>query len=91
MGVDVESAVQIRRRAAELNGKVVCVEYEGVCETECRALLLSARHLSESQEAALTARLWSDRAVDGRATLMTGSTWSDGHERIREMFWDGRS
>ena len=45
------------------------VEYEGVCETECLALLRRAKQQSDSQEAVLRARLSNEEVEDGRPTF----------------------
>ena len=61
--------VHICQRATELWDVVLSVEYEGVCETECLALLRRAKQRSDLQEAVLRARLSNEEVKDGQPTL----------------------
>ena len=59
----------ICQRTTELWDVVLSVEYEGIRETECLALLQRAKQRSDSQEAVLRARLSNEEIDDGRPTF----------------------
>ena len=59
----------ICRRAIELWVVVLSVEYKGVCDNDCLALLRRAKQQSDSQEAVLRARLTNEEVEDGWPTF----------------------
>jgi hypothetical protein len=62
--VDNELVAHNWQHAPELYDKELYVEYDGVCKTECHALLRSAKHLSDLQEATLKVCLPNKKIMD---------------------------
>jgi hypothetical protein len=75
IGVDNDLATHIWRCAPKMYNGELYVVYDYICETECLALLQSAKHWSDSHEAALSVHLLNEEVVGGRSTFKSGMTW----------------
>ena len=62
------------------------MEYKGVCETECLALLRRAKQRSDLQEAVFKVRLSNEEIEDGWPTFESSGVWNNNHKCI---YWSG--
>ena len=76
--MDNESAANIWQHAPKLQDRKSYVEYDGIYETKCLALLQSAKHRLDLQEAALRVRIPNEEVVDNGPHLRVEQSWYKG-------------